>query len=266
VVYEATSALTVHAGFARYFTPPPTEKIDTTSVQKFAGTTNALPSDADTAVKSERSDYYDLGLSWQATPDLVLGIDGYDRRVRHLQDEGQFGNALIYSAFNYARGRIYGVDLSATYRHKAASGYLNLGIEHARGRGIETGQFNFDADELAYIQDHWVHLDHEQRLSGSAGASYRFGRGLTLSADALFGTGLRNGFANTSHLPGYASVNLAVGKGFEAGSPVGKMDLRLSVVNLFDRIYPLRDGSGIGVGAPQYGMRRSLFASIDKAF
>jgi outer membrane receptor protein involved in Fe transport len=266
VVYEASKELTLHAGFARYFTPPPTEKIDTTSVQKFIGTTNALPSDANTAVKSERSDYYDLGLSWQATPELVLGIDGYDRRVRHLQDEGQFGNALIYSAFNYERGRISGVDLSATYKHKALSGYVNLGIERARGRGIETGQFNFDADELAYIENHWVHLDHEQKLSGSAGVSYRFEHGYSLSADALFGTGLRNGFANTDHLPGYASVNVAAGKAFDASSPVGKLDLRVSVVNLFDRVYQLRDGSGIGVGAPQYGARRSLFVSVDKPF
>jgi peptide deformylase len=38
------------------------------------------------------------------------------------------------------------------------------------------------------------------------------------------------------------------------------------VVNLFDRVYQLRDGSGIGVGAPQYGARRSLFVSVDKPF
>ena len=53
--------LRLHAGYARYFTPPPTEKIDTTSVAKFQGTTNALPSDANTAVKSERSNYFDAG-------------------------------------------------------------------------------------------------------------------------------------------------------------------------------------------------------------
>ena len=108
VVFDASSTLRLHAGFARYFTPPPTEKIDTTSVAKFAGTTNALPSDADTAVKSERSNYFDAGLAWDATPNLSLGLDAYDREVRNLQDEGQFGNALIYSAFNYAKGRVRG--------------------------------------------------------------------------------------------------------------------------------------------------------------
>jgi outer membrane receptor protein involved in Fe transport len=266
LVYELSKDLRLHAGYARYFTPPPTEKIDTTSVQKFIGTTNALPSDANTAVKSERSDYLDAGLAWQVTPQLILGVDGYYRKVKHLQDEGQFGNALIFSAFNFEQGRIYGLDLTATYKDKAFSGYVNLGLTHARGKGIETGQFNFEQDELDYINANWVHLDHEQRLSASAGASYRFGGEVTLSADALYGSGLRNGFANTEHLPSYTTVNAAVGKTFNFGGGFGKLDARVAVVNLFDRVYQLRDGSGIGVGAPQFGMRRTLYVALNKPF
>lgn len=266
VVYDVTKEVRLHAGVARYFTPPPTEKIDTTSVAKFAGTTNALPSDANTAVRSERSDYLDAGVAWQVTPQVTLGLDGYYRKVRHLQDEGQFGNALIYSAFNYEQGRIYGADLTASYKGKALSGYLNVGLTHARARGIETGQFNFDPDELDYIATHWVHLDHEQRLSASAGVAYRFGDALTLSADALYGSGLRDGFANTDHLPGYTTVNAAVAKTFDLGAGFGKLDTRVAVVNLFDRSYELRDGTGIGVGAPQYGARRAFYVGVTKPF
>jgi len=266
LVYKITPNLDLHAGYARYFTPPPTEKIDTTSVQKFLGTTNALPSDANTAVKSERSNYYDAGLAWAATDKLTLGIDGYYRDVRHLQDEGQFGNALIYSAFNYAKGRIYGLDLSANYKDKALSGYLNLGFTHARATQIETGQFNFDDDELAYIQQNWVHLDHEQRLSASAGASYRFANGIALAGSALYGSGLRDDFANTGHLPSYTTVNADISKTIDFGGAMGKVETRLSIVNLFDRSYQLRDGSGIGVGAPQWGQRRTAYVSLDKSF
>jgi outer membrane receptor protein involved in Fe transport len=38
------------------------------------------------------------------------------------------------------------------------------------------------------------------------------------------------------------------------------------VINAFDRSYPLRDGTGIGVGAPQYGARRTLYVGVSKAF
>ena len=266
VVYDATSTLRVHAGFARYFTPPPTEKIDTTSVAKFAGTTNALPSDADTAVKSERSNYFDAGLAWAATPELSLGVDAYDREVSNLQDEGQFGNALIYSAFNYAKGRVRGVELTANWKHAAFTAYGNVAFSRAQGKQIVTGQFNFDPDEITYIASHWVHLDHDQAVTASAGASYRFATQTTVGADALFGSGLRSGFANSQHLPSYTQVNASLAQSFDFGGGLGKLEGRLSLLNVFDRTYELRDGTGIGVGAPQFGPRRTVYASLTKSF
>ncbi|WP_426397190.1 TonB-dependent receptor [Ralstonia sp. R-29] len=264
VTYDLTPRTRVHAGYARYFTPPPTEKFDTTSVQAFAGTTNALPSDANTAVKSERSNYFDLGVSHQLTPHLTLGLDAYYRDVRHLQDEGQFGNALLYSAFNYERGRIYGLEGSANYRNGNFGAYLNMAVSRAQGKGIETGQFNFGADELAYINSHWVNLDHDQRLTASAGVSYKYW-GTTWMADALFGTGLRNGFANTNHLPAYWQANLGAARDFNVPM-LGKFKTRLTVLNIFDRSYQLRDGTGIGVGAPQFAPRRTFLLSVSKPF
>ncbi len=264
-VYELSRDTRVHAGYARYFTPPPSEKIDMTSVAKFLGTTNALPSDANTAVRSERSNYFDLGVSHQLTPRITLGADAYYRDVKHLQDEGQFGNALIYSAFNYAQGRIFGIEFSGSYKDDRLSAYANLSFTSARGRGIETGQFNFDADELAYIQSHWVHLDHEQKMAASTGVSYRLGVATTLGGDVLYGSGLRRGFANTEHLPSFVQANASVAHTFAFGG-FGKFDVRLSALNLFDRSYELRDGSGIGVGAPQFAPRRTVYLALSKPF
>ncbi len=266
VVYDVSKDTRVHAGYSRYFTPPPTEKIDTTSVAKFLGTTNALPSDANTAVKSERSDYYDIGVAHQLTPQVTLGVDGYYRNVKHLQDEGQFGAAPIYSAFNYLHGQIYGVEFSGTYRNHGLSAYGNVSLSKAMGKDIETGQFNFEQDELDYIASHWVHLDHDQHVTGSAGLSYRWPDTFTVSADALYGSGLRNDFANSGHLPSYTTVNLAVARAFDMGQGVGKIDARLALLNVFDSSYQLRDGSGIGVGAPQYGQRRAVYLNVTKNF
>ena len=260
LVFDASPTLRLHAGYARYFTPPPTEKIDTTSVAKFAGTTNALPSDANTAVKSERSNYFDAGLAWDATANLSLGLDGYDREVSNLQDEGQFGAALVYSAFNYAKGRVRGVELTANYKREAFNAYANLAFSKAEGKQIVTGQFNFDPDEIDYIATHWVHLDHDQKVTASAGLSYRFATQTTVGADALFGSGLRSGFANSEHLPSYTQVNASLGQTW------GSVEGRLSLLNLFDRHYELRDGTGIGVGAPQFGPRRTMYASVTKSF
>ena len=265
LVYDISPQLRVHAGYARYFTPPPTETIDTTTVQKFLGTTNALPSDANTSVKSERSDYYDLGLAFQATPKLTLGVDAYYRKVDHLQDEGQFGNALIYSAFNYEQGKISGLEFSANYRDKVFSAYANVAISQALGTNVETGQFNLGDEELAAIASQWVHLDHDQTVTASAGFAYHMPDKLMLSGDLLYGSGLRRGFVNSDNLPAYTTVNLALAKGFDASSALGKFNARVSVLNLFDSVYQLRDGSGIGVGAPQFGQRRTVYLSLNKS-
>jgi len=38
------------------------------------------------------------------------------------------------------------------------------------------------------------------------------------------------------------------------------------VINLFDKIYEIRSGTGIGVFAPQYGAGRGLFFGLSQDF
>jgi hypothetical protein len=42
--------------------------------------------------------------------------------------------------------------------------------------------------------------------------------------------------------------------------------VRVSLLNVLDRSFELRDGSGIGVGAPQYGPRRTVYVGLSKPF
>ena len=97
------------------------------------------------------------------TDEIKLGIDAYYKYSHYLIDEGQFGSALVFTPFNYAHGRVYGTELTASYDTKDIKAYVNLAISRALGEDIVSSQFNFsDPAELAYIQNHWVHLDHYQ--------------------------------------------------------------------------------------------------------
>lgn len=265
LLWDATPTTKVHAGYARCFTPPPTELIAPTDIALYRGTTNQLPNELSGDVKSERSDYYDVGVSQQLGQHLTLGLDLYDRRVKYLQDEGQFGAALVFSPFNYARGRMRGVEFSVNYEDGPVDAWFNLTQGRATGRGIISGQYNFDEDELAYIRDHWVHLDHDQKLAASGGVSYAIDADTRIGADFVYGSGLRSGFANTGSLPAYFQLNLGLSHTFRVPG-LGKLDARLALMNVLDRVYLLRDGSGIGVGAPQYGPRRGLYAGFGKTF
>jgi outer membrane receptor protein involved in Fe transport len=44
------------------------------------------------------------------------------------------------------------------------------------------------------------------------------------------------------------------------------MTVRFDIVNLFDDVYQIRSGTGIGVFAPQYGPRRGYFLGVAKKF
>jgi outer membrane receptor protein involved in Fe transport len=275
VVWQALTDTTVHAGYSRYFTPPPFELIGSETFTKFAGT-SALPPGTvteDTPPLAERSDYYDFGVQQKLLHHaLTLGVDSYYESSQHLIDEGQFGAPIILTPFNYRYGKIEGVELTGNYTVRRFSAYASLAFQSAKGKDVESSQFNFGADALAYIAGHYIHLDHEERVSASGGVSYLW-RGTRLSADAIFGTGLRqdltlpSGFSipNGAHTPSYAAVNLGASHTFAIGSD-GPLTVRVDVVNLFDKIYQIRSGSGVGVFAPQYGARRGIFGGVEWDF
>ncbi|HEY0789920.1 MAG TPA: TonB-dependent receptor [Chthoniobacterales bacterium] len=294
VVLQATANTVLHAGYSRYFTPPPLELVATSSLGKFAGTTNEPAIRQSSPVKAERAHYFDAGVSQKAGGGLTLGLDAFYKVSRDLLDEGQFGPALIFSPFNYARGTQFGGEFTANYQKGGFNAYANLAYAYGVGTKVVSGEFEFDPDEFAYIRTHHVFLDHDQRLTGSFGISYTF-KDTTLYADLLYGRGLRRGFANTERNPSYYPLNLGLthdfkfgnrrtrggtaaeggkgGSGIRAGGsnslPVGRGEtvrLRLDVTNVFDQGYALRDGSGIGVGAPQYGARRALYAGLEWLF
>ncbi len=276
LVWTPSKATTVHAGYARDFTPPPQELIGATTVAQFAGTTKAVgpvSSAAIGAVKAEREHYLDAGVLQTVIPGLTVGLDAYYKIKRNLLDEGQFGEALVLSPFNYARGWAWGVELTTAYRAGRLSLYGNASRGQEKGRDIVSSQFFFAPDELAYIAAHPIFTDHSQFWTASAGASYAIDDGLgklSPTVDAVYGDGLRRGdpagiVPNGGKLPAYATVNLGISQAIEHGVLKGII-LRFDVTNLFDASYEIRDGSGVGVGAPQYGARRGFFAGIRRAF
>ncbi|MEO9078348.1 MAG: TonB-dependent receptor, partial [Rhodanobacter sp.] len=267
LVWQATGSTTVHAGYSRYFTPPATEMIASANIAKFSHTTNAVPDTGNNTPLAERSDYFDAGLSQSIGSAWTVGVDAYYREVKRLQDEGQFGSALVYSTFNYAAGRVKGVELTANYEQGPLSAYFNASLGNAIGKRIITSQYNFAPDDLAYVSNHYIFLDHAQKLTSSGGVNYALDDSTRIGADYLFGSGLRKDGAvpNGASLPSYFQLNLNLSHDFAFGQ-FGKLHTQLAVLNMLDRTYELRDGSGIGVGAPQYGPRRGMYLSLQKDF
>jgi outer membrane receptor protein involved in Fe transport len=299
--YKPFENTTFHAGYARYFTPPVLVEAAPANIGLFANTTGAPNAgQANDPVLPERSHYFDAGVD-QKIPlgctspspkdcsSLDLGVDAYYKIATDLIDNGTFGQALVLSAFNYARAYNEGIEFHAKYNSGNFQAYANVAVAQQRASQVVSNQYLFDnttplADlggltEFQYIQTHFIYTDHNQFVTASAGAAYTFcGRpatvaetftslswcGTTLSADAIYGSGLRNGDANISTVPDYTQVNVGIKREFLLPNDPKPMTVRFDVVNLFDKVYEIRDGSGIGVFAPQFGPRRGFFLGISK--
>lgn len=276
LVATPSATTTLHAGYSRYFTPPPVEDVPGSTIERFAGTSNAPAVTQDDPVRAERADYFDVGGSQQVGPGFQVGIDGYYKQARNQLDDGLFGQTLILSAFNYAEGRVSGAEVTASYVHGGFSTYLNFARSQAMGKRWSSAQFLFDPADLAYVQSHWIHLDHDQTISASSGAAYLWkqAQGSTrLYVDALFGDGLRNDavaadgttIPNGGSVPSYVTFNLGGEQTFRRNAHHA-WRVRIDVLNLADRSYELRNGSGVGVNAAQFGQRFGLFGSTGYLF
>jgi outer membrane receptor for ferrienterochelin and colicins len=269
-VWNPLRNTTIHAGYSRYFSPPPFELVAAPSVAKFNNTTAAASSNVSTTPYAERANYIDVGFTQKLWRHFSVGLDYYNKTSRHLVDEGQFGAPIILTPFNYQKGKQYGLELSTSYNNGPFSAYANAAWERAMGMHIITSEFNFSADDLAYIQNHYIYLDHDQTWTGSAGAAYKWGD-TRFSGDLVYGSGLRASktlasgvvIPNGAALPNYIQVNASVSHHF-AKLPFGPFDVRLDAINLFDKQYQIRNGTGVGVGAPQFGPRQGVFVGIRK--
>jgi outer membrane receptor protein involved in Fe transport len=284
-------ATVVHAGYARNFTPPDQDLGRLSQPQLLNNTTGQVSVlNSGNPILPERSDVYDAGIVQQVLPkcpsgtggtataaancpSLEVGVDAYSQYAHDLIDDGQFGQATLLSAFNYALGYVEGVEAKAKFRMGNFTLYTNWasGFEKAT-IPVSNESFFGPPALLEYADTHWIYTDHTQLLTGSSGASYLFDHSGSWWLDdtkfvstMIYGSGLRSGFANTDHVPAYTQVNVGVSHEFkDTGWDPKPFTVRFDVVNLLDESYLIRSGTGIGVFAPQYGPRRGYFVGFSQ--
>ena len=278
VVWQVLPDTTLHAGYSRYLSPPPFELVGGKDITLFENTILAAADPAAAPPQAEHANYYDAGVQQKIAHDFTVGLDTYYKQSANLIDEGQFGAPIILTPFNYRYGKQYGAEFTANYTTGNFNAYLNLAVQSAKGKQIDSAQFNFSPTDLDYIANNYIHLDHEQQHTASGGVSYLW-RDTRFSADFLLGSGLRADLA----LAGRARRTATAARTFRTASTcrttprstpgshvfnipsAGTLTARFDVINVFDKIYEIRNGTGVGVGAPQFGPRRGFFFGLSKS-
>jgi outer membrane receptor protein involved in Fe transport len=264
LVYQPFASTTLHAGYARYFTPPMQAQATPSNLALFNNTTQQPTVPGDSPVEPERAHYFDAGIDQTLFPGLTAGADVYYKIATDLLDDGQFGQAVVLTQFNYANGYSEGVELKAKYQNNGLTLYGNFLTGRTEAKDVVSNQYLFgDPVELAYIDNNYHFTDDSQLITASAGASYNW-NGTLVTLDGIFGSGLRTGFANLETQQPYTQFNLGISHDFDISNDKKLLTARFSVINVLDTIYVLRDGTGIGEFAPQYGPRRGFFLTLSK--
>jgi len=266
LLYKPFADTALHAGVSRYFTPPMQAQATPANLALYQNTSQQQAIPFADPVRPERATYFDIGVEQKLPANLSIGVDAYYKRSTDTLDDGQFGEAVVLEQYNYARGFSRGAELKLSYELGGLRSYANLSHEITMVKDVVSNQYLIgNAAELAYLATTYTYSSDAQTVSASAGVSYRW-RSLLVSVDGIYGSGLRSGFANEQHSPGYTQWNGAITERFHPWQSKKPLSLRLSAINLFDHSYLLRSGTGIGEFAPQYGPRRGLFAELTQQF
>ena len=261
LVYKPFADTTLHAGYARYFTPPMQAQATPTNLALFNNTTQQPGIPLDSPVEPERSHYFDVGIDQKIGPNLTVGGDAFLKLATDLLDDGQFGQAVVLTQFNYARGYTEGLEFKAKYYNGGFAAYANFSTIRTKAKDIVSNQYLIDPDEFFFRLNNYVFTDDAQLITASGGASYRW-QGFLASVDFIAGSGLRTGFGNLQSVQPYTQFNVALSRDFDIWLNQKPLNLRFTVVNLLDTLYLLRSGDGVGEFAPQYGPRRGFFVTL----
>lgn len=264
LIYKPIEGTSFHAGYARYFTPPMQAQATPTNLALFNNTTQQPAVPGNNPVLPERSHYFDIGIDQKVFDGLTMGADAYYKVATDQIDDGQFGQAVVLTQFNYAEGYSEGLELKAKYQKGGFTAYANFSANRTMAKDVVSNQYLFtDPVELAYIDNNYHFTDDAQIFTASAGVSYRWDKTL-VSLDGIFGSGLPTGFANLETVQPYTTFNVGISHDFDLGQHEKPLTVRFDVVNLLDTLYELRTGTGIGEFAPQYGARRGFFLSLSQ--
>ena len=182
-------------------------------------------------------------------------------------DEGQFGAPVFFTPFNYHKGWVKGVELTLSYDIENWSFYGNFSTAQELAKNIVSGQFNFSADDLALIANHAIHTDHDQTYTSSAGIKYTLPPYNTrFAVDLTAGSGLGRQHRSERSRSARLSAGEFQHPPADRHRFLKGMELRFDVINLFDEIYQIRSGTGLGVFAPQFGPRRTFLAGLTQRF
>jgi len=250
----ATQTTKFHVFYGKLFQPAGIENLRH-SFNMATGTSGTYD------IKSEKSDFYEIGVAQKFAKDQVAQINLYYKNAKNMLDEAQLLNTSISQTYNLAEGYAYGGEVSI----KGTLGshwlnFLNYSYSIARGKGISGGAWAVDPDEDSPT---YRMLDHLQIHTLNAGLTY-FRGPFWWTTQGLYGSGLRTGIQNSKNLPGHFTMDSTLGYEFTGESFMSRFRVSMDALNIFDKRYPITIANAFN--GSHYAAGRQFFVRLTKFF
>ncbi len=205
---------------------------------------------------------------------LTVGFSGFYKFAENYLDKGQFGAPVLLTAFNYAYAQVKGFEVSGNYDKGPVVGSTATSPgREVCATNINSAQFNF---EQARSRLHRQLLDLRRprpELDGIGRCRLRLQPRQRVGNARLGRHAVRQRLAHQRRDPQrHVLLGLCRRSIFPSRRrcrPAGSKgtQIRLDAINLTDGVpISCATGTGVGVGAPQYGMRRAFFVTLSQKF
>jgi hypothetical protein len=208
----------LRASYSRYYQHPQTSTISGPVLQF------ALQEGFDfLQVPGERDQVYEVGLGIPIRG-WTLDFDAYYNKTKNAVDHEVLGNSNILFPLTIEEGRVRAFEstLRSPLIRKRLTLHYAFAYSIAQGKGNITGgltDFQPPANEYFY-------LDHDQRVTLTAGATVALPQKFWTSLNIIYGSGFLLG-DGPEHMPQHATADVAVGKDFG-----NNLSLRFSGTNI----------------------------------
>ena len=253
-----------HAFYGRLFTPPSLEALPFLALG-LEGTTAEPEDSTNIRTKPERSHYVEIGSTHAIGRSTVVQVTGYYKINRNMTDAHQFNTTPMLGYFAYDRGWSRGVDFSLrTKLTRTLTARANVAWGQSKAWDLQSGHFLLHGHELEDLATpDGIFTDHSQTITSSAVVTYRPFTNTTITAQMLFGSGLRSAEEGQKTNSGTEDSNTTYNLSLTQVFPFAKKQkllLGVDVVNLFDQHEFVNTGErSVGLGVSHANMPRSVF-------
>jgi len=193
----------IRGSYSRFYQAPPLDTVANVAL-------TVTPDQGFLPLRGERDEQREIGITIPIKG-WAFEVDNFRTGAHNFFDHDAIGNSSLFYPLTIEGARITGTEVTvrAPRLFKKVDVHLAYSHQSAEGSGAATG----GVTDFSPPANGFFFLDHDQRNTLSTGFSASLPWKTWLSGNVSYGSGFLNG-DGPDHLPGYATVDLALGKSF----------------------------------------------------